>query len=72
MLGYGVNDADAAVSWVTVTQTLSLDEGDPVGLLEAKATDIDPGFPHDFLESGFVRDLMYSGQWDNIDEHRTH
>jgi aryl-alcohol dehydrogenase-like predicted oxidoreductase len=37
-----------------------------------EASAIEPGFPHDFLESDFVRNLMYSGQWDSIDEHRPH
>ena len=37
-----------------------------------EASTIEPGFPHDFLESDFVRNLMYSGQWDRIEEHRPH
>jgi aryl-alcohol dehydrogenase-like predicted oxidoreductase len=33
---------------------------------------IDPGFPTDFLESKMVRDLMYGGRFDDIDDHRPH
>jgi len=37
-----------------------------------KASAIELGFPHDFLEAPFVRNLMYSGEWENIDDHRPH
>lgn len=37
-----------------------------------EASAMDPGFPRNFLESAFVRNLMYSGRWDDIDEHRPH
>jgi aryl-alcohol dehydrogenase-like predicted oxidoreductase len=37
-----------------------------------QASDIDPGFPTDFLRAPFVRNLMYSGKWDDIDDHRPH
>ena len=33
---------------------------------------IEMGFPTDFLESPFVRDLMYGGLFDDIDDHRPH
>jgi len=33
---------------------------------------IDLGFPTDFLKAPFVRNLMYSGKWDQIDDHRPH
>ena len=33
---------------------------------------IDLGFPTDFLKAPFVRNLMYSGTWDRIDDHRPH
>jgi aryl-alcohol dehydrogenase-like predicted oxidoreductase len=32
----------------------------------------EPGFPADFLESPFVRNLMYGGLFDEIDDHRPH
>jgi aryl-alcohol dehydrogenase-like predicted oxidoreductase len=37
-----------------------------------EASAIEPGFPTDFLEAPFVRNLMYSGRWDDIDDHRPH
>lgn len=36
------------------------------------ASAIEPGFPADFLESPFVRELMYGGRLDDIDDHRPH
>ena len=33
---------------------------------------IDLGFPTSFLEAPFVRNLMYSGTWNRIDDHRPH
>ncbi len=35
-----------------------------------EASAVEPGFPHDFLASNMVRDLMYGGQLENIDDHR--
>jgi aryl-alcohol dehydrogenase-like predicted oxidoreductase len=49
---------------------VTLDDDQKARLDEASA--IDPGFPHNFLGSGFVRNLMYSGTWDDIEEHRPH
>jgi aryl-alcohol dehydrogenase-like predicted oxidoreductase len=37
-----------------------------------QASAIEPGFPTDFLKAPFVRNLMYSGRWDDIDDHRPH
>ncbi len=37
-----------------------------------RASAIEPGFPTDFLESDFVREMMYGGRWDDIDDHRPH
>ena len=37
-----------------------------------EASAIEPGFPTDFLESTLVRDLMYGGRLDDIDDHRPH
>ena len=37
-----------------------------------EASAIEPGFPSDFLKAPFVRNLMYSGKWDDIDDHRPH
>jgi aryl-alcohol dehydrogenase-like predicted oxidoreductase len=31
---------------------------------------IEKGFPHDFLEKDFIRDLVYGGTFENIDNHR--
>jgi aryl-alcohol dehydrogenase-like predicted oxidoreductase len=56
---------------------------DNLGALDVKLSDdhlrrleessaIEPGFPTDFLESPFVRDLMYGGRLDDIDDHRPH
>jgi len=45
VLGYGVN-AGESVGWITATQTLTLDPAEPVGVLEAKATEI-PATGHD-------------------------
>ena len=33
---------------------------------------IEPGFPTDFLAAPFVRDLMYGGLYNDIDDHRPH
>ena len=38
VLGYGVNEA-GTVGWITVSQTVSLDEDDPMPTLEAKCTE---------------------------------
>jgi aryl-alcohol dehydrogenase-like predicted oxidoreductase len=69
---------------VPILGARSLDQvEDNLGALDVKLTEdqlerldqvsaIEPGFPHDFLASGFVRNLMYSGKWDQIDEHRPH
>ena len=56
---------------------------DNLGCLDVTLTDeqverldetsgIELGFPHDFLSSELVRDLMYSGLRDRTDHHRTH
>jgi aryl-alcohol dehydrogenase-like predicted oxidoreductase len=37
-----------------------------------QASAIEPGFPTDFLESPFVRELMYGGRFDDIDDQRPH
>jgi aryl-alcohol dehydrogenase-like predicted oxidoreductase len=37
-----------------------------------EASAIEPGFPSDFLRAPFVRDLMYGGRFDDIDDHRPH
>jgi len=37
-----------------------------------EASAIEVGFPTDFLEAPFVRNLMYSGKWNDIDDHRPH
>ncbi len=44
---------------------------DNLARLDASSA-IEPGFPTDFLESPFVRDLMYGGRLDDIDDHRPH
>ncbi len=31
---------------------------------------IEPGFPHEFLKRDFIKDILYSGQYDNIENHR--
>jgi aryl-alcohol dehydrogenase-like predicted oxidoreductase len=49
---------------------VELSKGELERLDEASA--IEPGFPTDFLESSLVRDLMYSGRFDDIDDHRPH
>lgn len=35
-----------------------------------KISAIDLGFPHEFLKRDFIRDIIYAGQQDNIDNHR--
>ena len=31
---------------------------------------VDPGFPHDFLQGDHIRDIVYGGTFERIDNHR--
>jgi aryl-alcohol dehydrogenase-like predicted oxidoreductase len=35
----------------------------------SEASKIDLGFPHEFLSSDYIRDIVYGGTYDNIDNH---
>jgi aryl-alcohol dehydrogenase-like predicted oxidoreductase len=35
-----------------------------------RVSKIDLGFPHDFLSSPYIRDIVYGGTYDKIDNHR--
>ena len=36
----------------------------------SKVSKIDLGFPHEFLESSAIRDIVFGGTYDKIDNHR--
>jgi aryl-alcohol dehydrogenase-like predicted oxidoreductase len=44
-------------------------DGDHLARLD-DVSRIEPGFPHDFLESEHIRDLVFAGTRDQIDNHR--
>jgi len=47
---------------------VTLDDGHLQRLEEVSR--VEPGFPHDFLASENIRDLVFGGSFDRIDNHR--